>query len=55
MSVEVTAADVKALRERTGAGMMDCKAALAEADGEIERGVEILRVIHQARDITTMF
>ena len=48
MSVEVTAADVKALRERTGAGMMDCKAALAEADGEIERGVEILRVKGQA-------
>jgi elongation factor Ts len=43
-SVEITAQDVKALRERTGAGMMDCKKALTEAGGEIEQAIEILRV-----------
>ena len=32
----ITAADVKRLREQTGAGMMDCKNALAEADGDFE-------------------
>jgi elongation factor Ts len=40
----ITAGDVKALRDRTGAGMMDCKAALEEADGDVERAVELLRV-----------
>jgi elongation factor Ts len=40
----IAAADVKALRERTGAGMMDCKRALQEADGDIEKAVEALRV-----------
>jgi elongation factor Ts len=44
----VPAADVKALRDRTGAGMMDCKAALAEAEGDIDRAIEILRVKGQA-------
>ena len=44
----VSAADVKALRDRTGAGMMDCKAALAEADGDLDRAIEILRVKGQA-------
>jgi elongation factor Ts len=44
----VTAADVKALRDRTGAGMMDCKAALAEAEGDVDRAIEILRVKGQA-------
>jgi elongation factor Ts len=39
---------VKALRERTGAGMMDCKAALQEAGGDIEKAIEILRVKGQA-------
>lgn len=39
-----TVADVKALRERTGAGMLDCKKALEEADGDIEKAVEVLRV-----------
>jgi elongation factor Ts len=48
MSAEVSAADVKALRERTGAGIMDCKAALAEADGEIEKAIELLRIKGQA-------
>ncbi|MCB5909363.1 translation elongation factor Ts [Streptomyces pinistramenti] len=39
-----TAADVKKLRELTGAGMMDCKKALDEADGSVDKAVEILRV-----------
>jgi elongation factor Ts len=43
-SPEITAQDVKALRERTGAGMMDCKKALTEAAGDIEQAIEILRV-----------
>jgi len=41
---EFTAADVKRLRDLTGAGMLDCKNALAEADGDIEQAIEILRV-----------
>jgi elongation factor Ts len=41
---EIKASEVKALRERTGAGMMDCKRALTEADGDVERAIEILRV-----------
>ncbi|MDQ6915621.1 MAG: translation elongation factor Ts [Actinomycetota bacterium] len=45
---DVKAADVKALRELTGAGMMDCKAALREAEGDREKAVEILRVKGQA-------
>jgi elongation factor Ts len=44
----VSADDVKALRDRTGAGMMDCKAALAEAEGDVDRAIEILRVKGQA-------
>jgi len=40
---DVSAAAVKALREKTGAGMMDCKKALIEADGNEERANEILR------------
>lgn len=39
-----SAADVKRLREQTGAGMMDCKNALADADGDLEQAVEILRL-----------
>ena len=39
----VSASDVKALREATGAGMMDCKKALTEADGNMEKATEILR------------
>ena len=38
-----TAADVKTLRERTGVGMMDCKKALVEANGDMEKAVELLR------------
>jgi len=41
---EVKAAEVKQLRERTGAGMMDCKAALTEADGDFDKAEEILKV-----------
>jgi elongation factor Ts len=48
VSHQPKAADVKALRERTGAGMMDCKSALAEAEGDVDRAVEILRVKGQA-------
>ena len=40
---EITAAAVKQLREKTGAGMMECKNALVEADGSEERAIEILR------------
>ena len=40
---EITAAAVKALRERTGAGMMDCKGALKEAEGDVDRAIEVLR------------
>ncbi len=40
---EITAALVKSLREKTGAGMMDCKKALAENDGEMEAAVDWLR------------
>ena len=44
MSATITAAQVKELRDRTGAGMMDCKNALQETDGDIEAAVELLRV-----------
>jgi elongation factor Ts len=47
-SAEITAADVKALRDRTGAGMMDCKAALEEAGGDVEKAIGLLRVKGQA-------
>src|SRR5687768_2974215 len=39
----VTPAQVKALRDRTGAGMMDCKAALAESGGDMDKAIEYLR------------
>jgi len=45
----VTASEVKALRDRTGAGMMDAKRALEEASGDAEKAVEILRVRGQAK------
>ncbi len=38
-----TASDVKTLRERTGCGMMDCKKALTETDGDMEKAIEVLR------------
>jgi elongation factor Ts len=40
----VKASEVKALRDRTGAGMMDCKKALTEAAGDVDKAIEILRV-----------
>ena len=45
-----TAADVKRLRELTGSGMMDCKNALAESDGDFDKAVELLR-IKGAKDV----
>jgi elongation factor Ts len=43
-TTEISAKDVKALRDRTGAGMMDCKKALTEAEGDVEKAIELLRV-----------
>ena len=40
---EITAALVKELRERTGAGMMDCKKALTETSGDIDKAIDFLR------------
>ena len=42
-TVKISAADVKKLREATGAGMMDCKKALVEAEGNFEKAIEVLR------------
>jgi elongation factor Ts len=39
----ITAADVNKLRQQTGAGMMDCKNALVEANGDFETAIDILR------------
>jgi len=39
----ITAATVKELRERTGAGMMDCKKALQDVDGDVEKAIENMR------------
>ena len=44
MGSKVSASDVKALREMTGAGMMDCKEALEESGGDLDKAQEILRV-----------
>ncbi len=44
----VTMADIQNLRKRTGAGMMDCKSALTEAEGDIERAIEVIRKKGQA-------
>ena len=41
--MEISAAMVKDLRDRTGAGMMDCKRALVDTQGDIEKAIEILR------------
>ena len=40
---EISAKDVKALRDQTGAGMMDCKAALKDGEGDVERAMDLLR------------
>lgn len=42
--MSITAADVKKLREVTGAGMMDCKKALTEADGDFDKAAELIRI-----------
>ena len=43
LMAEITAAAVKSLRERTGAGLMDCKRALAETGGDEEKAIDLLR------------
>jgi len=45
----VTATEVKSLRDQTGAGMMECKRALEESGGDLEKAIEILRVKGQAK------
>ena len=47
--MQITAAMVKELRERTGAGMMDCKKALTEAEGNMEKAIGIMRLSGQAK------
>ena len=47
--MSVTAQDVKTLRDRTGAGMMECKRALEEAEGDADKAIEVLRVKGQAK------
>lgn len=47
--MSITAQDVKALRDRTGAGVLACREALTEADGDVDRAVEILRTRGQAQ------
>lgn len=47
----ISASDVKALRDETGAGMMDCKRALEEAGGDVERAKDILRQRGQAKSL----
>jgi len=42
-AVKISATEVKKLRDQTGAGMMDCKKALIEADGDFEKAIEVLR------------
>jgi elongation factor Ts len=48
MSITISAQDVKSLRDRTGAGIMDAKAALQEVGGDLDKAIEILRVKGQA-------
>ncbi|HRI07788.1 MAG TPA: translation elongation factor Ts [Nannocystaceae bacterium] len=43
MSVKISAEDIKTLRERTGAGLMDCKKALGECEGDMDKAIEYLR------------
>ena len=49
MEASISAKDVKALRDRTGAGMMDSKAALQESGGDMDKAIEVLRVKGQAQ------
>ncbi len=46
---EITAQEVKALRDRTGAGVLACREALSEAEGDVDRAVELLRTRGQAQ------
>jgi elongation factor Ts len=48
LSTAISAQDVKALRDRTGAGIMDAKSALQESGGDLDKAIEILRVKGQA-------
>ena len=43
MTIQITAKLVSELREKTGAGMMDCKKALGEVNGDIEKAIDYLR------------
>ena len=56
---EITAALVKELRERTGAGMMDCKKALSATDGDLEKAIDFLReklkLISMAADVSAFW
>ncbi|MFN2383631.1 MAG: translation elongation factor Ts, partial [Gemmatimonadota bacterium] len=45
----ITASQVQELRQRTGVGMMECKQALQEAEGEMERAIDILRARGKAK------
>ena len=47
--MQITAAMVKELRERTGAGMMECKKALTESDGGMDAAIELMRKSGQAK------
>ena len=47
-AAQISAGDVKALRDRTGAGIMDAKSALQESGGDVDKAIEILRVKGQA-------
>ena len=47
--MKISASMVKNLRERTGAGMMECKKALVETDGDLDAAVEVLRKSGQAK------
>jgi elongation factor Ts len=49
MSPEISAKEVKALRDRTGAGVLACREALSESNGDVDRAVEILRARGQAQ------
>ena len=42
-AIKITASDVNKLRQQTGAGMMDCKKALVEAEGNFENAIDLLR------------
>src|SRR5918911_142760 len=48
MSITISAQDVKSLRDRTGAGIMDAKAELQESGGDMDKAIEVLRVKGQA-------